>query len=308
MSNALNHLPASFAGTPFTAQQLVEAGVSRHQLRQWLRDGSVRRVLRGVYGVAALEDSLLLRCTAAALVVPDHAVAVDRTAAWMWGVDTYRLDELVTVPPLDIFVLRGEKRITRAEVGGGERDLSPEDVTSLHGVRLTVPVRTSLDLACRLPAYEAMATMDAFARLHGVDRVALDALLPRYRRRRGVVQARGLVPLVDGRSESTGESMTKLAIVGYGLPAPQPQFWVVHRGRALFRLDLAYPERKIAIEYDGRQHHSSQADRERDRRRRRWLREHGWIVIVVTKESFSGAALEEWLHDLRAALELRQAA
>jgi hypothetical protein len=301
-------LPPSLVAVPFTTHQLYEAGATRAQLRRWMQQGVVCRVLRGVYRYAGLEDDLVLRCRAAALVVPDHAVAVDRTAAWMWGVDAYRLSDLVTVPPLDLFVLRGEKRITRAEGGGGERDLAPDDVTVLHGVRLTTPARTSLDLACRLSGYEAMAAMDGFARHHAVGAPELTVLLTRFRRRRGVVQARRLVPLVDGRAESSGESMTKLAIADYGLPVPRPQFWVVHNGRLLFRLDLAYPEHKIAIEYDGEEHHTTQADRERDRCRRRWLRDHGWIVIVVTEESFAGAALEQWLHDVRAALQFRRAA
>jgi hypothetical protein len=308
MQNALAPIPSSLIAAPFRLQEVQEAGASRAALRRWLQEGQVRRVLRGVYRSVRLEDSILTRCTAASLVVPEHAIVVDRTAAWLWGIGAYHLTELAQVPPLELFVLRGNKRVIRAEGGGGERDLAPEDVTVLHGVRLTTPLRTSLDLACSLSPYEAMAAMDAFARLHGVGREQLAALLPRYRRRRGVVQSRRLVPLVDGRAESSGESMTKVAIVAYGLPVPEPQFWVVHDGRALFRLDLAYPSRKIAIEYDGQEHHTSEVDRERDRGRRRWLRDHGWIVIVVTKDSFAGAALEEWLHDVRAALDLRRAA
>ena len=301
-------LPPDLATVPFTSHQAYDAGLSRAELRTLVDEHHLCRVLRGVYRSATLEDSIATRCAAASLVVPEHTVAVDRTAAWLWGVDSYRVAELTSVPPLELFVLRGHKRVNRAEGGGGERDLAPDDVTVLHGVRVTTPVRTSLDLACRLSAYEAMAAMDALARRHGVVSQQLDAVLPRYRRRRGVVQARRLVPLVDGRSESSGESMTKLVIVDYGLPVPEPQYWVVYGGRALFRLDLAYPRHKVAIEYDGQEHHTSEADRERDRRRRRWLRDHGWVVIVVTKESFAGAALEEWLHDLRAALLLCRAA
>ena len=119
------------------------------------------------------------------------------------------------------------------------------------------------------------------------------------------MQARRLVPLVDGRIESSGESFTKLAIVDAGLPVPEPQFWVEHRGRRLFRLDLAYPWLKICVEYDGEEFHTSDEQREHDRRRRRWLRDNGWIVIVVTRESFAGDALLVWLRELRNALEGR---
>jgi hypothetical protein len=280
-------------------------GLRRRALERLVVEGEVRRLLHEVYAPAALKDSTELRCWATALVLPQHAVVVDRTAAWLWGIDAYSLDDLTSVPPLDVFVLRGHKRINRPQVRGGERDLLPEDATLLHGVRITTPVRTGLDLACRLPAYEAMAALDAFARRQGVTTEQLYPLLRRFRGRRGVVQARRLVPLVDGRIESSGESFTKLAIVDAGLPLPEPQFWIEHRGRPLFRLDLAYPRLKICVEYDGAAFHTSDEQREHDRRRRRWLRDNGWIVIVVTRESFAGDALFVWLRELRAAIEAR---
>lgn len=280
-------------------------GFGRRALERLVLEGSVRRVLHEVYAHDDLEDTIPFRCAAANLVLPPHAVAVDRTAAWLWGIDAYSLDELAVVPDLDVFVLRGNTRVRRPQTAGGERDLRPEDRTVLHGIRVTTPLRTSLDLACSLSPYQAMAVLDGFAGTHGVTSDELRRLLPRYRRRRGVVQARLLVPLTDGRVESTGESWTKLAIVNAGLPLPVPQFWVVHDGRELFRLDLAYPGLKICVEYDGQEFHSSEEQRENDQRRRRWLREHGWIVIVVTRESFAGDALFAWLRELRVALETR---
>jgi hypothetical protein len=250
-------------------------------------------------------DTLATRAQAARLVLGHHAVVVDRSAAWLWGVDVLRASELETCPRLEAYVLRGHKRILRPQAGGGERDLAPRDITMLDGVRVTTPVRTCLDLACRLSRYEALAALDAFARIHDVTVFDLMSELPRFRRRRGVVQARRLVPLMDGRSESSGESFTRLAIIEAGLPLPRPQYWVTDRGQALYRLDLAYPEQKICIEYDGEQYHSSEEQREADRRRRTWLREHGWRVIVVRKDDFTGAALDAWLDDLRSELRAR---
>ena len=95
----------------------------------------------------------------------------------------------------------------------------------------------------------------------------------------------------------------RLDIEDAGLPAPEPQFWVKHHGRKLFRLDLAYPKSKVCIEYDGEEFHGEDA-KEHDRRRRKWLRDHGWTVIVVTKDSFKGEALDSWLQELREALRV----
>jgi hypothetical protein len=211
-----------------------------------------------------------------------------------------------SVPALDVYVVRGHGRVRRAEVRGGERDLWPSDFVKIEGVRVTTPLRTALDLACRLPRYQGLATLDAFARAHALfPRQMSRELVRRYRGRRGVVRARELVQLVDPRAESTGETFARLAIHDEGLPAPEPQF-VVYAGQvAVWRLDLAYARLKICVEYDGVEFHSSDEQRAHDSRRREWLRDRGWWVIVVTKDSFFGPAREEWLRELRKKITAR---
>ena len=81
---------------------------------------------------------------------------------------------------------------------------------------------------------------------------------------------------------------------------------MVVEGRQLYRLDLAYPQRKVCIEYDGELYHTSAVHRRRDAVRREWLRRHGWTVIVVTKDSFRGAALDAWLRRVRRAWRRRR--
>ncbi|MGN6721112.1 MAG: DUF559 domain-containing protein [Marmoricola sp.] len=71
----------------------------------------------------------------------------------------------------------------------------------------------------------------------------------------------------------------------------------------MWRLDLAYPDHKVAVEYDGEEfHRRTQAQLEHDIQRRRWLRGHGWTVIVVTKDDLRSQANEAWLQRLRDAL------
>lgn len=290
---------------PFTSAQATALGVSRAHLRLSLHESRVRRVLRNVYVRADAPDTIESRASALGLVAPPYAVICDRTAAWLWGVDAFRHWELDALPPLETFVLRGRPRVRRQEARGGERDLRPEDIVSVGDIWVTTPLRTSLDLGCKLPRHQALAVMDGFARVQGVTSADLATLLPRYRGRRGVVQARTLVPLVDGRTESTGESFVKLDIADAGLPAPEPQFEVKVGGVVVYRLDLAYPRLKICIEYDGKEFHSSPEAKENDRQRRKWLRDHGWVVIVVTKDDLRGAKREAWLDELRSTLRDR---
>ncbi len=153
-------------------------------------------------------------------------------------------------------MLRGRTRTRRGETWGGVRDLAPEDWVELYGVKVTTPLRTALDLGCSLTRRDALAAMDALARLHGLTVAELASRLKRYFRRRGVVQLRALVPLVRPQAESQRESWTRLAMHDFGLPEPELQWWVNVDGVPTYRLDLAYPRARIAIEYDGREHHT----------------------------------------------------
>jgi len=290
--------------TPFTWAQMLRAGMSRHRFDDLVANGKIRRVLTGVYVRADVEDTQAVRLQAIRCVVSPFVVVCDRTAAWVHGVETFEYHELDVQPRLETYVLRGHCRTVRPECVGGQRDLAPTDVMTIHGVHVTTPLRTALDLGCKLSRHRALAALDAFMRVHDITRTEMEGELPRYFRRRGVVQLRQLVPLADPRAESSGESWTRLEIRDAGLPAPELQFWVFDEGRELFRLDLAYPHARVAVEYDGQEFHTSHEQREHDRRRRQWLRDHGWTVIVVDKDSFTPEALAAWLHELRVALRL----
>jgi hypothetical protein len=292
----------SLPPSPFTRLQAAQAGLSADDLKRLTASGEVRRVLRGVYVSHETPDSLLTRCAAARLVTSDHVVICDRTAAWIWGVDVFDYRELEVLPPLETWALRGHPRVTRAGCAGGTRDLGADDTVEVHGLRVTTPLRTALDLACRLPARSALAALDAFMREHDLTTDDYRRGLLRYFRRRGVVQARMLVGVADSRSESPGESWVRFAMLEAGLPAPELQCWVDVEGVPTYRLDMGYPKHKVAVEYDGAAFHDRRSDRERDERRRTWLREHGWTVIVVTRHSLGEHAVRKWTDDVARAL------
>jgi very-short-patch-repair endonuclease len=96
-----------------------------------------------------------------------------------------------------------------------------------------------------------------------------------------------------------------MTIIDDGLAPPRAQVEVRLPDHGWVRLDLAYEHLRIAIEYDGVEFHTSEEDQAADRRRREALRRAGWIVIVVTKADFTGAGLERWLSELRAAIAER---
>jgi very-short-patch-repair endonuclease len=110
----------------------------------------------------------------------------------------------------------------------------------------------------------------------------LHAQLTRQSGSRGIVRARQILKWADGAAESPMESRTRLRILDSHLPTPQVQWWVFDSaGQPIYRLDLAWPEYKVGLEYDGVDH----LDRVRQRRdleRRAWLAAAGWRVLWVT--------------------------
>lgn len=286
---------------PFTTAEAVALGWSPTSLSELVRVRALHRLARGVYLPASVELTETVRAQALALVVSPGMVLCDRSAAYLHGVDVHAWAAHDTGLPIDMFALRGTRASKRPESEGGSRDLAQGDCTLVAGLRVTTPVRTAADLGCRLSRSQALAAMDALARKCGFTGEDLARLLPRYRRRRGCVQLRELVPLVDPRAESPGESWVRLAILDAGLPPPEPQVWVNRAGVPAYRLDLAYPRARVAIEYDGEEFHGPE-QATADAERRAWLRAHGWVIIVVRKHMFGRAHLDTWLGEVRDAL------
>lgn len=269
---------------PFTQSTAAEAWISRAQVRSLVDRGLVRRVLQGVYAPSQAPDSILFRAQALALVVPEHAVITDRTAAWLHGVPILERGSHVQAPPLSVCE-RVDSRVRRAGVDGRRRQLLDRDIMELHGVRVTTPLRTGLDLGRRLWRFDALAAIDGVLRL-GVDHDVFLAEGERFRGHRGVRQLRALSPLGDPRAESPGESALRLHWLDACLPKPEPQHAIVDdRGRELYRLDVPLPAVRYAAEYDGVEFHSSDHDREHDRQRRDWIEnERHWSIDVFTKD------------------------
>ncbi|NYI45869.1 hypothetical protein BJ993_002949 [Nocardioides aromaticivorans] len=299
-------ISSRFDDRPFTAAMAREAGFTRNCLHKLVASGEVRKVLSDVYVATCVKDSLELRASAAALVMPDHAVVVDRSAAWLHDVEILDLAELDLVPELDAVSVGGKEPSRRVGVFGGKRDLSAADVMTLHpGVKVTIPVRTACDVACLLGRYRAIATLDEFRRKHRLSVADLSAQLPRFRGRRGVIQLRELIPLSTDRADSQPESWTRLMIRDAGLPVPEAQVEVVVPGWGRARLENAYAHLRVAVEYDGEADHSSTADRERDETRRAALTDAGWIILVLRKGDFTAQRRAEWLGELAAVIAER---
>ena len=80
------------------------------------------------------------------------------------------------------------------------------------------------------------------------------------------------------------ESEARLAMIDGGLPIPELQYEVIDGNGELRRLDFAWPDLRVAVEYDGVDWHSGPDAMKRDRRRQAALLDIGWVVIAVVFE------------------------
>lgn len=162
------------------------------------------------------------------------------------------------------------------------------DVTTVAGCRVTSARRTARDLARRLDLREAVVAVDALAFRHGFDPVEI---VP------GPVSRRvaAVVALANRLAESPMETRLRLALVLGGLPPPRVQYRLIDRGVCVARFDLAYPDARLAIEYDG-DGHEDDLDRRRDVRAGRL----GWYTARFTKHEIRAElALVAAVRDLR---------
>jgi very-short-patch-repair endonuclease len=169
--------------------------------------------------------------------------------------------------------------------------LPPEDITTVGRNRCTTGLRTALDIARFEDLPESVVALDVLlargiAYQHEL-REALAVLAGR-----GVRRASRAVELADARAESQPESRLRVALALGGLH-PVPQFTVRDaEGRFIARVDLAFPEARVAVEYDGAWH-GTDGQLRKDRRRLNALVREGWVVLHVTAAD---------MHDLPAVL------
>lgn len=94
-------------------------------------------------------------------------------------------------------------------------------------------------------------------------------------------------------SESARETHLRLALVRAGLPEPELNLSLYDsRGRFVARLDQAYPQYRVGVEYDGRQHAFDEKQFERDAERWESVRREGWLLVRVLRRHMAndGAA------------------
>ena len=242
---------------------------------------------RGVRLPDIVDDLPRSLAAAALLVAPDGAILCDVAAARDWDLPLPpSLGLRAAEVPVGIAVAPESVRPRRRGVRGRRLDLPAAHVVERGGLRVTSPARTWLDCAELLRVEHVVAMGDVVLRRGLGSRDELFTMIRWGRGRRGVVTARRAFPMLDPRAESPPESVVRCHLLLGGIPRPVCNMDVIVDGEWLARVDLAWPDERVIVEYDGAVHGSERA-RRADAARRNLLQDAGWLVIVLTARDLS---------------------
>lgn len=125
-------------------------------------------------------------------------------------------------------------------------------VTSVNGLLVTNPERTVTDIALTGGRDASVTVADAALRSGIITADALENSLARSAGRPGIMRARHAMSLVDGKSESVAETLSRLTFLDFGIPMPETQVTIFNsRGVLVARADFLWPEHRVIGECDG---------------------------------------------------------
>jgi len=282
----------------------LQRQISVRKLRGEVASGLLIPYGRNVLVDHARAAEFNTRAAAAMLHAGPEAVLTDHSAARLYG--------CAAADAAPIHVLMPYERHLRSRPGLTVHNgrFTAADVEVVQGIRVLRLESSLAALICRARPRAALACLDqALAMVPPEQRLTVRAqIAEKVIERpdpRGRVQATQLLELATGLPESPAESWLLLIMVEGGIPMPTLQYPVRDlSGHERYRLDFAWPDLKIAVEYDGYEAHEGRADL--DNARDEDLRRRGWLVVRADAADLKRA--DRLLHAVRSAFAHRRAA
>lgn len=273
-----------------STQHLAAAGLEGRLIKAAINDGVLLRLRTGAYVRQAYWDSIKpwdqdrLRILAHFESTRGKARYSHVSAARIHGCDVWKVGPLVHVTT--------DYANSRASAGSdvrthrlplAEHELASVRTADGREILTTSLERMVLDCARILPVDRAAVIGDHALR-KGASLEAMRQTLDESPTKRGSRRAADLLSVIDGRSESAGETRTRLLLRSFGLDNFTPQV-AIPTGQGMFRADFADLEAKIIIEFDGRAKYSDYRPVEEALLSERWretaLQELGWAVFRI---------------------------
>jgi very-short-patch-repair endonuclease len=269
--------------------QAVEYGVPARTVQRHARDGSWRRLRPAIYLVGGhrLDDRGEVR--AASLWAGERSTITGPAAAFWHGMLSHAPDVIDLTVPVAV------KPRPQPGIRVRRRDLHPTDRVGVEGVWLTGTALTALETAVALP--DGSAFLDRALQKW----VRFPTLYRAYCRnvgRTGWSRAGELITASADRAKSAAERLLVTILRDAGITG-----WVLGHPHGPYRIDLAFPVARLAVEVDGWAWHVD-ADRFRaDRRKGNAITRGGWDLLRFTWHDLDGRP-HEVLAEIRETLAM----
>lgn len=285
----LEHLETS-APRFWRTRQLLDSGVGHQGIRWLYRAGHLQRLRRGCYYPRTAWDQrkpweqdtlrILAHAHVAVQASPSRYAYSHATAARLRGWAVLLPEPLIHVTSS----ARPGQGQHAPDVVAHTAPLPADQIEVVSGVVVTSACRTAVDCARSLTFSGGMVVMDQALRTGVRHQEVLDAARQLVGHR-GVVQLRRILDGADARSESPGESCTRVVLARMNIEQPTPQL-EVWTARGMRRLDFGWEAKKLALEFDGSSKYfdfkpTDQALLE-ERQREKLLMEQGWSFIRIS--------------------------
>jgi very-short-patch-repair endonuclease len=252
---------ASSAHGVVTRPQLLQAGLTRAEIKWRVRIGALIPEFRGVYRVGHRAPSVEARYLAAVRACGEGALLSGRSAAYMLGV-------LKGAPPPPEVTAPTERRVPGVITHRSRR--GEQDATTWRGIPITTTARTLVDLAASLSLNALARACHEAEILHGTTPAHVEAVLQRRPRTKGAAKLRkiteGDVRVTLSKLEQRFLTLLKQA----GLALPE-----TNRPAGGRRVDCRWPPQRLTVELDSYTYHRSRHAWEQDRQREREARARG---------------------------------
>jgi very-short-patch-repair endonuclease len=251
-----------------THAQALRAGLSQDGIDRRVRSGRWLRCSRGVYFVDDRPFTDKARVRVGVWSYGNDAVASGLAAAWWHQLTRFAPETVEVTVPRDARLRRHlETRLRR-------RDLDPRDIVERNGLRVTALPLTVVEAAARRGGGAKL--MDAALQRH----VELPQLWRAHLRNKGRHGSPATRRLLHAASDGTRSAAERLLVKL--LRDNTITGWKTNYPVGGFKVDVGFPEQKVAIEVDGFAFHSSQEDFQIDRERQNKIALLGWQVLRFT--------------------------
>lgn len=270
-------------------EELLQAGLTWPAIRQMVAEKTIIRLRRGCYGRASTWAALG-KPGRSRLLIAAHAHG---TLTSSKGGFVYSHSSGARLHRLKLWNVDDRIHLTQgtfpspashgADVIAHTRDLGSKEIVEINSLPCTSLERTVVDCCLMFSYKQALILVDHALRL-GADMDKLREACAKLAGRNGVRTLRRALENADKRSESPGETLTRELLARLKLPMPELQVEVSSR-EGNHRMDFAWKESKIALEFDGKAKYFDYKPTEevlyKERLREKALMEDGWHFIRI---------------------------